>query len=226
MSEQAPLTGTALRTPRAAAIAGILFSTLLMTALLLLWSAVPVDPREPGAWLAMSAGKVVFALNLVPFAGIAFLWFIGVLRDRLGTLEDRFFATVFLGSGLLFLAMLFVAAAALGAIIAAHAAMPVELIHSPAFALARSFAYNAMNLYALKMAGVFMMTTSTLAIRTGITARWLALLGFGLALVLLFGSSMLDLNFMVFPIWVLLISVYILADNLHRTKKGAAEASG
>jgi len=43
----------------------------------------------------------------LPFAGIAFLWFIGVLRDRLGELEDRFFATVFLGSGLLFLAMLF-----------------------------------------------------------------------------------------------------------------------
>ena len=41
------------------------------------------------------------AVNLVPFAGIAFLWFIGVLRDRLGALEDRFFATVFLGLGML-----------------------------------------------------------------------------------------------------------------------------
>ena len=42
-------------------------------------------------------------MNLIPFAGIAFLWFIGVLRDRLGEQEDRFFATVFFGSGLLFL---------------------------------------------------------------------------------------------------------------------------
>ena len=50
-------------------------------------------------------------MNLIPFAGIAFLWFIGVLRDRIGEREDRFFATVFLGSGLLFVAMLFVAAA-------------------------------------------------------------------------------------------------------------------
>jgi hypothetical protein len=41
-------------------------------------------------------------------AGIAFLWFIGVIRDHLGDREDRFFATVFLGSGLLFVAMLFI----------------------------------------------------------------------------------------------------------------------
>ena len=59
---------------------------------------------------------MAIALNLVPFAGIAFLWFIGVLRDRIGEREDRFFATVFLGSGLLFVAMIFVAAGIGGAL--------------------------------------------------------------------------------------------------------------
>jgi hypothetical protein len=63
-------------------------------------ASVRADPLETGAWLKTSSNKVGLALNLVPFAGIAFLWFIGVLRDRLGELEDRFFATVFLGSGL------------------------------------------------------------------------------------------------------------------------------
>jgi hypothetical protein len=29
------------------------------------------------------------SLNLLPFAGIAFLWFIGVVRERLGEIEDR-----------------------------------------------------------------------------------------------------------------------------------------
>ena len=57
---------------------------------------------------------MVLALNLVPFAGIAFLWFIGVVRDRLGMYEDRFFATIFFGSGILFLAMFFAAATVLG----------------------------------------------------------------------------------------------------------------
>ncbi|HYB42914.1 MAG TPA: hypothetical protein VEL75_14150, partial [Candidatus Methylomirabilis sp.] len=102
----------ALRTPRAAAIAGVLFALLLTTALVLVRLAAPADPADAAAWL--EAGRrhlVILALNLVPFAGIAFLWFIGVVRDRIGQHEDRFFASVFLGSGLLFVSMLFVASA-------------------------------------------------------------------------------------------------------------------
>jgi hypothetical protein len=48
--------------------------------------------------------EVKSSLALLPFAGIAFLWFMGVIRNRLGEREDKFFATVFLGSGLLFVA--------------------------------------------------------------------------------------------------------------------------
>jgi hypothetical protein len=88
---------------------------------------------ETGAWLETSSNKVALVLNLVPFAGIAFLWFIGVLRDRLGELEDRFFATVFLGSGLLFLAILFASAAVVGGIITASAARPQGLLDSATF---------------------------------------------------------------------------------------------
>ena len=84
-----------LRTPKAAAIAGMLFSFLLMAAFSLLRISVPADPQEPGSWLRTNSSTIALAINLVPFAGIAFLWFIGVLRDRLGQLEDRFFATVF-----------------------------------------------------------------------------------------------------------------------------------
>ena len=98
-------------TPRAAAIAGILFSILLIASLALIRISVPADPQDAGAWLSGGWRTVSLALNLLPFAGIAFLWFIGVVRDRLGQHEDRFFATVFLGSGLLFLAMLFTSAA-------------------------------------------------------------------------------------------------------------------
>src|SRR5512144_2262999 len=113
-----------LKTPRAAAIAGILFSALFVAAFSLLRISVPSDPAESGEWLKTSSVSVGFALNLLPFAGIAFLWFVGALRDRLGELEDRFFSTVFLGSSLLFLATLFTSAAAIGAIILAFAADP------------------------------------------------------------------------------------------------------
>jgi hypothetical protein len=104
-----------LRTPKAAALAGMLFSILLIAAFGLLRISVPADPQEPGSWLHANSNTVALAINLIPFAGIAFLWFIGVLRDRLGQLEDQFFATVFFGSGLLFLGMLFTAAAIVGA---------------------------------------------------------------------------------------------------------------
>jgi hypothetical protein len=103
------------RAPRPAGFAGVLFSLLLITGILLLRVATPADPLEAGAWLKTRSQLVALTLYLVPFAGMAFLWFIGVLRDRLGEREDRFFATVFLGSGLLFLALLFVSAAVTGA---------------------------------------------------------------------------------------------------------------
>ena len=111
MKQEAPLTRPQLKTPRAAAVAGILFSVVLIAEILVFQLLVRADPRETGAWLRTSSKEVVLTLNLVPFGGVAFLWFIGVLRDRLGELEDRFFATVFLGSGLSFLAMLFASAA-------------------------------------------------------------------------------------------------------------------
>ncbi|VFU10922.1 conserved membrane protein of unknown function [Methylocella tundrae] len=212
-----------LRTPRAAAIAGIIFSILLICSLWLLWRSVPVDPLEAGSWLHTHSRRVSLALNFVPFAGVAFFWFLGVLRDRLGQREDQFFATVFLGSGLIFLGMLFVAASAMGGLILAYSAASGELPGSATFAFARAFTYNVMQIYALKMAGVFMITTSTLALKTNLTARWIALLGYALAALLLVGSGYLDWVLFIFPAWVLLVSLYILIDNLRESRSATAD---
>ena len=203
-----------LRAPQAAAIAGIIFSGLLICSLWLLRLSVPANPLEAGEWLELGAGRVAFAVNLVPFAGIAFLWFIGVLRDRLGKLEDQFISTVFLGSGLLFLGMMFVAAAAAGGLILAYSAQPKALFDSGTFVFVRAFTFGAMQIYAFRMAAVFMITTSTLAIRTHFIARWIAFLGYASAVFLLLGSAYVDWAVFVFPIWVLLVSGYILMDNL------------
>src|SRR5215472_11628015 len=212
MSEKSTLTRANLKTPRAAAIAGMMFSVLLLGALLLLRNSVPNDPREPGAWLNSESNMVALAINLVPFAGIAFLWFIGVLRDRLGASEDKFFATVFFGSGLLFLGMLFAAVAVAGALIISFETAPAQVIESPTFHFARAAAYSMMNVYMIKMAGVFMVTTSTIAIYTGFAPRWIAILGYFLAL-LLCGSYYLSWSFVVFPFWVLVMSIYIFFND-------------
>jgi hypothetical protein len=216
MPSDETLTRGRLKTPRAAAIAGIVFSILLIAIIALLRITVPADPAESGAWLSTNAGTVVLALHLIPFDGIAFLWFIGVLRDRLGEREDRFFATVFLGSGLLLLAMLFVAGAIIGALVIAFAARPAELVDSPTFHFARAAAYIIANVYAIKVAAVFMISTSTVAMSTRFAPRWIAILGYVLALILLFGSSALAWSIVVLPAWVLLVSVHILVDNFRR----------
>jgi hypothetical protein len=103
-----------LKAPRAGAIAGIVFSILLIISLVLIRVSVPATQGDAGTWLSSSGKSIRLALNLLPFAGIAFLWFIGVMRDRMGAQEDRFFSTVFLGSGLLFLAMIFASFAVAG----------------------------------------------------------------------------------------------------------------
>ena len=216
------LTRPNLKTPKAAAIAGMVFSVLVIAVFWLLRTSIPADPQEPGSWLNSSSRSVALALNLMPFAGIAFLWFIGVLRDRLGQQEDRFFATVFLGSGLLFLSMLFTAAAIIGAILFAFAMQPEELMGSATFHFARAAAYSLVNVYMIKMASVFMITTSTVAIYTGIAPRWLAVLGFGLALMLLFGSFYMSWSFLVFPLWVFLISASIMRDSIGRPSSAPA----
>ena len=97
MAYQEPITGTSLRTPRAAAAAGIVFSLLLGLALVLLIISAPSDTATEGAWPTDTSQRatIALALNLVPFAGIAFLWFIGVVRDRIGQRKNRFFASVF-----------------------------------------------------------------------------------------------------------------------------------
>jgi hypothetical protein len=209
-----PIIHPGLKTPRAAAIAGILFSLLLICSLWLFWQSVPVSPHETGSWLKTSSERVSLALNLIPFAGVAFLWFLGVLRDRLGEKEDQFFATVFLGSGLLFLGMIFVTASAMGGLIHAYSVATDALVGSPSFSFGRAFAFDAMQIYAFKMAAVFMISTSTLAIKTQLVPRLIAYLGYASALFLLIGSGYLEWTLFIFPAWVLLVSVYILIDNL------------
>ena len=94
-----PLTRRRLRSPRSAALAGIVFSLLLGTSVVLIQLSIPDVPPYEIDWLVEQAGRVSVAVTLVPFAGIAFLWFMGVIRDQLGEMEDQFFSSVFFGSG-------------------------------------------------------------------------------------------------------------------------------
>jgi len=205
-----------LRTPKAAAIAGILFSVLLVTSQLLVWISIPANVGAAAFEVISQSKRISLALNLLPFAGIAFLWFIAVVRDRLGAMEDRFFATVFLGSGLLYIAMTFTSAALAGGLIRVLSSSPEILQQTGAYSLSRAQIYQTMNVYGIKMAGVFMFSTSTILLRTGIVRRWIPLLGYALGLVLLLSIGIIVWIPLVFPMWVFLLSAVILLESRTR----------
>jgi len=213
MPDDAALIRRRLRTPRAAAIAGILFGVLLISSQLLIWLSIPSNPSTPASESIRDSKAVSIALNLLPFAGIAFLWFIAVVRDRIGEFEDRFFSTVFLGSGLLYVAMMFISAAIAGAVIGLLASAPDTMATSTAYLLGRAEVYRISTVFGSKVAGVFMMSTSTIFVRTQVTPRWLAVTGYLFAAILLLSVGRFYWVAAIFPVWVLLISACILVQN-------------
>ncbi len=202
--------GDRLTTPRAAAVAGVLFAILLGTSTVLLRVATPPIDGDSGDWIDTNRQRVNLALWLVPFAGISFLWFIGVVRDRLGHREDRFFASVMFGSGLLYLAMLFGAAALSVALVAAYEDAPDQLITSGGYEFAREAVFALLNTFGVRMGGVFMLSTGTIWLRSGAGARWLVLLTYVLAILQIFGPEISLWMTLVFPFWVLVVSIHFL----------------
>lgn len=225
MTSEASSIQPRLRAPKAAAIAGILFAVLLIISFVLILGAIPAHARDSEALFSAYGKTFLLALNLVPFAGIAFLWFMGVVRDRLGSFEDQFITTVFLGSGLLFLAMLFVLTAIEGSVVVLFFSEPKPLLATGYYEFALTIAREILNTYALKMAGVFMISTSTLFIRTHVIPRWVAFLGYALAAVMLLRIDHLDRLGWIslsFPLWILLVSLYILIDNYRQKSRIAS----
>jgi hypothetical protein len=205
------------------AISGMIFAALYIASLVFARLAAPADPTEPGVWLADPKLRnwIQFALDLIPFTGIAFLWFMGVLRNRIGGHEDRFFATVFLGSGLLFVAMQYVAAADFEALMVTFAAEGSLPAQSETYAFARALGYSLMNTFAVKMAAVFVIVTSTIGLRTAVFPRWMAFVGYVLALVMLLTISGFAWIALVFPFWVLLLSAYLLVADLSQHRQAS-----
>jgi Na+/phosphate symporter len=138
----------------------------------------------------------------MPFAGIAFLWFIGVVRDGFGGYEDKFFSSVFIGSGLLFLAMIFVSSA-----------VGAALTHSTGEVadFGRELLLTLSKTYALRMAAVFMISLATIWLKTGLMPRWLVAVTYFVAVVLILATDLTMWLTLAFPTWVLVVSVLLLS---------------
>lgn len=201
---------TSRRPPRGVAISGVVCAILLSATIVLIRKAVPADPGEPGEWLHDPTGRsaVRLALQCVPFAGLAFLWFLASVRSRIGRHEDQFFSAVQLASGLLFTAMLFATSSVV------EGALTASTIDDRASAAAyqanRATAFALMNGYGLRMAAVFMAVTSTIGLRTGVFSKPLAIAGFVGAAALLVAVAVSAWLALVFPLWVAIMSVAML----------------
>ncbi len=209
-----------LTTPRAAAIAGVLFALLFGTCLILIRLALP-EGAEPGSqWLLAGSKNIRIAAKIMPFAGIAFLWFIGVVRDGFGSFEDKFFSTVFIGSGLLFLAMMFVAVG-VGAGLEAISSNVVDPAAQGEVATFGQMVLLAVSkTYALRMGAVFMISLATIWLKTGLMPRWLVGVTYLVALGLILASDLTMWLTLAFPIWVLVVSILLLV------RSGVIDADG
>lgn len=203
-----------MASPRAASLAGVLFALLFATALVLLRSATPDAPEMQVELSGDAATRISIAVWIMPFAGIAFLWFLGVLRDTFGEREDKLFSSAFLGSGILFLAMVFVATAIAGALLTT-----VDAGYDPGSTeaiIARAIMLQIVNVFALRMAAVFMLSLGTLWLRTGALPKWVTFLTYAVALVLLFVVSYSAWVTLVFPVWAFAISVLLLVRSYRK----------
>jgi hypothetical protein len=204
-----------IRTPRAAAVAGIIFAVVMATAFVLFRLASPL-PGDAGVWIADHGRRtqVSIAIFLVPYAGIAFLWFIGVIRARLGVYEDRLFATAFLGSGLLFVAMLFAGAAVMGGLITVYNEKFSISVDSLRLCTALSGAL--LTTFGIRMAAVFTIVVTNLGRRAKLVPKWLVVFGYISGVALLFAPMGERWAILLFPIWVFTLSVHIFFASANR----------
>ncbi|MGE2722797.1 hypothetical protein [Mycolicibacterium celeriflavum] len=207
-SERADQRPRRLTTPRSAALAGVAFALLFAAALVLIRVDLP-EAGQPGSqWVLEHSVNMRIAAILMPFAGIAFLWFMGVLRDGMGRYEDKFFATVFLGSGLLFLAMMF-SSVAVGVGLERSGAAT----HPDVAAFGQMMLMTISKTYALRMAAVFMISLATIWLRTRLMPRWLAVTTYVVAVGVLLAADVSMWLTLIFPVWVLVVSVQLLAHR-------------
>jgi hypothetical protein len=200
---------TNIRAIRAAGVAGLVFA-VLMTTSLALFRANPPEVAGAGGGVPVGVTDTwLVALYLIPFAGIAFVWFLAALRRRIGRLEDQFFATVFLASGLLFVAMLFATGAAASATVAAGQ-VGTDPVNQAVFDFGRTLAETLFYVFAVKMAAAFMLVSSTIGRRTGFLPPWFVVAGLVAGTVMLFSISFFELLAIIFPVWVAVVSILLL----------------
>ncbi len=209
--------GRRVRTVEAAAVAGIVYAVLTFATRAVLFSVPSLDDPDVVDWFNDEGNQdlLLLALNLTSVATVAFLWFVAVIRRRIGTREDQFFSTVFVGSGIvLIVSRLLATAAAVSPAIGARLLGAGDL-ESTEIAVAEGLGGAVALVVAPRMQAVFVIATSTVVLRSRALPLWLAYLGYALGLTLFVVPFLIEPMGFLFPAWVLLVSVVVLVTRAH-----------
>jgi hypothetical protein len=217
MTDEASVEGRSLRQAAIlTAAVGIAFSVLFGAAFLLLTGVPGPEAGDAAITAYYTAGEqttvTVVGLYIMPFAGMAFLWFIVALRMWAAASvrsQSVLQSNLQLVSGIIFVALFFTGAAA-----SAVTAVSAQLSDSPVDpAAARQilvYGQTLITFFAMRMAAMFVLTTSGIGRSAGILPRWFSLVGFAVGLVLLLQASFEPVVVLVFPAWVLALSIILL----------------
>jgi hypothetical protein len=153
--------------------------------------------------------SAVIWLQVLVVATIAFLWFVGVVRGRLGDREPRLFGTVFFGSSMLLAALVFVGAALLAApaVLVAVGDRPPD---PGAVAVTRAAAAVIFSVFAPRVATLVMFSTASLGRATGALPRWLIWLTYLIGIATFINVSVATPSVYVVPTWIALVSIVLL----------------
>lgn len=201
------------RSLEAAAVAGMVYAVLAIGGLLLLSQFPSLDQsnEEITRWFDDSANQssLILGLNLMVMSSVAFLWFVAVIRRRVGDREDRFFGTVFFGAGIAYVAIWLVGGAALAGPAVTMSVSDSGSVSASSASLAAGIGMGLLLVVALRIQAVFILTTSTVILRSGILPRWLAIVGYVVAVAMFFFPLIADPVGVIFPIWVAVVSIVI-----------------
>ncbi len=219
-----------VRSIEAAAVAGGAYAVLSVVGLSLLSRYPSLDQTddEITAWFDDSANQssLILGLNLLAVSSIAFLWFVAVIRRRLGDLEDRFFGTVFFGSAIAYVAIGLVGGAVLAGPALATTRINSGSVSEASASLAAGIGASLLLVVAPRVQAVFVLTTSTLILRSRVLPSWLAVVGYAIAAGMFFFPLVAEPLRVAFPTWVFVVSLVIFLYRLPVSRDSAPESNG
>jgi hypothetical protein len=195
----------------AAALAGLVHVALFVLARAILRGVPHPDDASLAVWYADPNNQrlLVLALNSTTISAIAFLWFVAVIRRRVGLRENRFFGTVFVGVAGLMAAMWVI-----GVLLFTAPGLDAYIFATPQSTESvsgwQAAGAAALTIVVPRFEAVFILSATTVGRLSDAFPRVLIIIGYGAGLLQLLAPLPVDWLVWIFPAWATLVSLGLL----------------